>query len=138
MRKTPFLGFTPFFMVPLYYGMDALSTANLFVEQIRFQLPARSQLVIQLPAPSLRLSARRRCCGPGRARKRAVRAGVPIAHLADLASLVTLIIPQRAFSVNRPLICSTNKNILGRSGKKVAQNRQVAFTLQCTKARRQL
>lgn len=31
--------------------------------------------------------------------------GVPIAHLVDLAPLVTLIIPQRAFSVNRLLIC---------------------------------
>ena len=30
--------------------------------------------------------------------------GAPTAHLADLVPLVTLIIPQRAFSVNRPLI----------------------------------
>lgn len=58
------------------------------------------------PASSFQLvgPARRRCCGPGRARKRAVRAGVPIAHLADLAPLVTYIVPQRAFSVNRPFI----------------------------------
>ena len=58
------------------------------------------------PASSFQLvdPARRRCCGPGRARRQAVRAGVPTTHLADLAPLVTLIIPQGALFVKRPLI----------------------------------
>ena len=114
--------------------MCLLSIVILFVERIRSQFPARScQLVTQLPASS----SWTQLAGPvmaleGRASKPCAHRA-PIVHLADLAPLVTYIIPQRAFSVNRPFIRWTNKGFLGRSGKKADQNRQDAFTLQCVK-----
>ena len=59
----------------LYRKVWLLSTVILFVERIMFQLPAHNQLPARGPASSFQLvdPARRRCCGPGRARRQAMR-----------------------------------------------------------------
>ena len=78
----------------LYRKARLLSTVILFVERIRFQLAASSpssQPPARGPASSFQLAGAV-VAQEGRAHKPCAH-GAPTAHMADLASLITYIIP---------------------------------------------